>query len=116
MGKQESGCCKKATYFVRDARPSMSGHFYVDQEPECCKGGNSCTNCDEGLLKGNLCMYNSMPIYDQDKKQVASLKQLVPLVPTGPCCAAQGPTLQISVHGEPGVELTEEQKTQLALF
>lgn len=76
----------------------------------------SCKNCNQGILKGNLCATNSMPIYNQDKKQVATIKQLVPLFPVGPCAALQGPTLQMSIHGEPGVELTEEQKTQLALF
>ena len=37
-------------------------------------------------------------------------------MPISCCTAAQGPTLQISIHREYGAELTEEQKSQLALF
>ena len=55
-------------------------------------------------------------IFDQNNSKVATIKQLVPLVPISCCTAAQGPTLQISIHREYGAELTEEQKSQLALF
>ena len=55
-------------------------------------------------------------IFDQNNSKVATIKQLVPLVPVSCCTAAQGPTLQISIHREYGAELTEEQKSQLALF
>ena len=55
-------------------------------------------------------------IFDQNNSKVATIKQLVPLMPISCCTAAQGPTLQISIHREYGAELTEEQKSQLALF
>jgi hypothetical protein len=116
--KQISGCCKKAKYFVHDARKNEKGHFYVSQQPQFCKdpcGSVPCSNCG-AIVQGNLCATNSMPIFDQDNSKVATIKQLVPLLPNSCCTAVQGPTIQISIHREYGAELTEEQKSQLALF
>lgn len=94
--------------------------YIVKNKPSCLKA--LCTfpamdNCKKGILRGNMCMQVKTPIFNaSDQSKVATVVQLVPLFPIGPICAAPGPTMQMSIHKEPGVELEPEDVARVALF
>lgn len=74
-------------------------------------------NCKKGILQGNMCMNFRNPVFDPDGNKVAYIVQTVPLIPTGPCCADMGPTVQMRVEkADPNAVLEKDDIARLALF
>jgi len=117
VGKSVVGGKKgKVSYKIQDKDSDRS--FELRVKPKCCSGSycNPCNNCNQGILKGNLCKQIRTPIWDDKDNKVAHVVQLVPLIPTGCCVADEGPTLQMSIHKEPDVDLSEDDIARLALL
>ena len=74
-------------------------------------------NCKKGIAKGNMCMNFRNPVFDPDGNKIAVVVQTVPLIPTGPCCADMGPTVQMRIEkADANTQLSKEDIARLALF
>ena len=113
--------CIRHPWGVRLADGTSGLVYKVKNKPACCAAIMECpmyTNCEQGVMKGNMCMNFKNPIYNDKNEPVAYVVQTVPLFPTSCCTADTGPTLQMAIHKHPQYteELTEEDIARLSLF